>query len=51
VYETILHWANALWPVWLTLLFVGIVAWVYWPSRKGEMEARGRIPLEDDRER
>ena len=50
MYETIYHWVNALWPVWLSILFVGIVARAFWPSRKGEMEAHGRIPLEDDRE-
>jgi cytochrome c oxidase cbb3-type subunit 4 len=41
---------RSLWVVWLMALFVGIVAWVYWPKRKGEMEEHGRIPLRDDGE-
>lgn len=39
---------RSLWLLWLVLLFVGIVAWVYWPSRKKKLEAYGRIPLEDE---
>ena len=42
---------KSLWLVWCVLLFAGIVAWVYWPGRKSRLEAHGRIPLEDDRER
>ncbi|MDX1423153.1 MAG: cbb3-type cytochrome c oxidase subunit 3 [Kiloniellales bacterium] len=41
---------RSLWVVWLIALFVGIVAWVYWPKRKREMEEHGRIPLKDDDE-
>lgn len=36
------------WIVWTFLLFVGIVAWAYWPSRKQEMEDHGRIPFRDE---
>jgi cbb3-type cytochrome oxidase subunit 3 len=32
----------------MTVLFVVIVATVYWPSRKAKIEQQGRIPLEDD---
>jgi len=32
----------------MTLLFIGIVAVTYWPSRKSKIEEQGRIPLEDD---
>ena len=46
--QTIYEWANALWGLWLMLLFLGIVAWVFWPKRKKQLEAQGRIPLEDD---
>ena len=49
--QTVYEWANALWVVWLMLLFLGIVAWVFWPKRKKELEAQGRIPLEDDDQR
>jgi cytochrome c oxidase cbb3-type subunit 4 len=48
--DNLYYWASAFWPLWLTVLFIGIVAWAYWPSRKGEMEAHGRIPFEDDRQ-
>ena len=27
--------------------FLGIVAWVYWPSRRRDMEQQGRSILED----
>jgi cytochrome c oxidase cbb3-type subunit 4 len=34
--------------VWFVLIFVGIVAWAYWPKRRAELEKFARIPLEDD---
>ncbi len=37
-----------LWIVWLTLLFLGIVAWTFWPSRKEKLERHGRIPFENE---
>ena len=36
--ETIYAWANALWPLWLMLLFLCIVAWAFWPKRKARFE-------------
>jgi len=42
-------WLRQLWVLWLMLVFVGIVAWVYWPRRKDRLEKHGRIPLEDDK--
>ena len=39
---------RSLWVVWLMALFIGIVAWVYWPKRKREMEDHAQIPLRDD---
>ena len=39
---------KSLWLVWCVLLFGGIVAWVLWPARKADLEAHGRIPLEED---
>ena len=32
--DTILPMLKQFWVVWLMILFVGIVAWVYWPSRR-----------------
>jgi cytochrome c oxidase cbb3-type subunit 4 len=46
--ETILPVLKQFWVVWLMLLFVGIVAWVYWPGRRREMEDNARIPFRDE---
>lgn len=46
--EEIYALARSLWLVWLMLLFVGIVAWAYWPKRKRKLEEHGRIPLRDE---
>ena len=32
----------------VTVSFSGLVLWVYWPSRRNEMEAHASIPLDDD---
>ncbi|HYE51532.1 MAG TPA: cbb3-type cytochrome c oxidase subunit 3 [Azospirillaceae bacterium] len=37
-----------LWLVWFMGLFVGIVAWAYWPSRRQRLQSLGHIPLNDD---
>lgn len=34
----------------VTAGFLALVAWVYWPSRRNQLEAFGRIPLDDDTE-
>ena len=39
---------RSLWVVWLMMLFIGIVAWAFWPGRKARMESHGEIPLHDD---
>lgn len=46
--ERLVEWANALWGLWLMLIFIGICVWVFWPGRKKEMERHARIPLEED---
>jgi cytochrome c oxidase cbb3-type subunit 4 len=46
--DAIYELLRSLWVVWLMVLFLGIVAWAFWPSRKGRMEKHGRIPLDDD---
>ena len=45
--DKLAEWANAVWGLWLMLIFLGIVAWVFWPGRKKEMEENARIPFED----
>ena len=48
--EAIYGFFRSLWVVWLMALFIGIVAWAFWPKRKQQLEAHGRIPLDDDPE-
>jgi cytochrome c oxidase cbb3-type subunit 4 len=36
------------WVVWLLVLFVGILVWVLWPSRRRGYKDAAQIPLEDD---
>jgi cbb3-type cytochrome oxidase subunit 3 len=31
----------------LTVSFTGMVVWVYWPSRRAQMESYASMPLED----
>ncbi len=45
--SSLAEWANTVWGLWLMLIFLGIVAWVFWPGRKKAMEEHARIPLED----
>lgn len=39
-----------LWVVWLMLLFLGIAAWAFWPSRKAKFERYAQIPFNEDRD-
>ena len=36
------------WGLWLMVIFIAIVAWVYWPGRKKKLEDLGRIPFKDE---
>jgi cytochrome c oxidase cbb3-type subunit 4 len=44
-------WLKSLWVVWLIVLFVGIVVWAYWPSRKSKMDDHAKIPFREDDEK
>jgi cytochrome c oxidase cbb3-type subunit IV len=46
--EQIYHLANTLWPLWGAILFLGIVAYAFWPSNKAKFEEQAKIPLRDD---
>ena len=46
--ESLTHFANAVWPLWLMVVFIGIVAWAFWPKNKAKMEQHGQIPLRND---
>jgi cytochrome c oxidase cbb3-type subunit 4 len=50
MFEQIYHFANTLWPLWGLVLFLGIVAYAFWPSNKKTFEEHGKIPLEDDKD-
>lgn len=39
---------RSLWVVWFMALFIGIVVWAFWPSRRRKLEEHGRIPLRRD---
>ena len=39
---------NSIWTVLVLLLFVGICAWAFWPSRKRYFEEAGRTVLDND---
>ena len=32
----------------VTVAFCALVVWVFWPSRRQEIETHGQIPFEDD---
>ncbi|MEQ8861029.1 MAG: cbb3-type cytochrome c oxidase subunit 3 [Pseudomonadales bacterium] len=32
----------------VTVSFLGLVVWVYWPGRRGRLESYGRMPMEDE---
>ena len=48
--DSVYDFFRSLWVVWLMAIFLAIVAWAFWPKRKQELEAHGRIPLDDDKE-
>jgi cytochrome c oxidase cbb3-type subunit 4 len=37
-----------LWVVWFFILFIGIIAYVMAPRRRGDYERAGGIPLRDE---
>ncbi|GEO82449.1 cbb3-type cytochrome oxidase subunit 3 [Pararhodospirillum oryzae] len=41
-------WARPLWLLWLMAVFIGIVAWVFWPANRERLEHQGSLPLRDD---
>jgi cytochrome c oxidase cbb3-type subunit 4 len=46
--ESLIAPLRSLWTLWLFVLFVGIVAWAFWPKRRKSLERHGQIPLRDD---
>jgi cytochrome c oxidase cbb3-type subunit 4 len=46
--ETLVEFARSVWGLWLMLLFLGIVLWTMWPSRKKKLEDQAKIPFKED---
>jgi cbb3-type cytochrome oxidase subunit 3 len=44
----LVHWIEHYSVVFMTAVFVVIVASTYWPGRKARIEQQGRIPFGDD---
>ncbi|CCG08020.1 cbb3-type cytochrome oxidase subunit 3 [Pararhodospirillum photometricum] len=42
------EWIRPFWGPWLMAVFVGIVAWAYWPTNRERLERMGSLPLRDD---
>lgn len=43
-------WLKSLWTAWFFLLFVGVVTWTLWPSRRARWAELGQIPLREEAE-
>jgi cytochrome c oxidase cbb3-type subunit IV len=39
---------RSVWVVWFMALYLGILAWAFWPARKEKLENLGQIPLRKD---
>ncbi len=43
--EEVYGFFTRLWLVWLVAIFVGIVVWVYWPSRRRRQQMRDHAEI------
>lgn len=46
--EDFYAFVRSAWVVWMMALFLGIVAWVLWPSNRERFRRAARIPMSDD---
>jgi cytochrome c oxidase cbb3-type subunit 4 len=46
--EGLVEFARSIWGLWLMVLFIGIVVWTFWPSRRRQLEEQGKIPFKND---
>lgn len=44
----VVHWIDHHIIVVMMVMFVAIVVFTYWPSRKKSIERQGQIPFKDD---
>ncbi len=47
-YEGLVHFAKTWGLAYLVLLFVGVLAYAFWPGSRKKFERYGNIPLEED---
>ncbi|HVZ08158.1 cbb3-type cytochrome oxidase subunit 3 [Rhodopila sp.] len=47
-YLPLIHWIDHHLMIVMMVLFVAIVVFTYWPSRKKNVERQGQIPFKDD---
>lgn len=46
--DNIVGTLRAFWGLWVMGVFIGIVAWAYWPKNKAKIEAYAQIALRND---
>jgi len=47
-YNTLRHFADSYWLVFMVVLFVGIAVWAFRPGSKKSADEAAKIPLEED---
>lgn len=47
-YETLRHFADSYWLVFLVTLFVGIVIWTFRPGARKSADEAAQIPLKEE---
>lgn len=46
--DAVVDFLRSIWGLWLMGLFLGAVAWAYWPRNRDRFAAAALIPLSDD---
>ena len=49
-YETVVQLSQTTTLIFFLLLFLAVIAYVFWPSNKSRFDRAARIPLERDQE-
>ncbi|MBN2752703.1 MAG: cbb3-type cytochrome c oxidase subunit 3 [Rhodospirillaceae bacterium] len=44
----VVDFLRSIWGLWLMSLFLGVIAWAYWPRNRARFDAAAMIPLNDD---
>jgi cytochrome c oxidase cbb3-type subunit 4 len=48
IYKTLAEFAQTWGLLYFVLLFLAVVAYAFWPSRKRQFEAAAHVPLRED---